>query len=216
MALCSAAISAQGIDPEKVQRLLTLVERHVNDDLLPAAQIALARNGRLVVAQSYGSASDSSLICLFSAGKGVVYAAAWLLFQKGLLAEDELVADIIPEFGHRRKDRVTVQQLFTHTSGFQHAPFAPLQWNSKTDVLGRFSQWRLNWEPGMPAAQSNEITDEILLAFNRPEVRSVGVPGAGGFGEANSPQSFGHNGAGGQLAWVDPATGISLQQYKEL
>ncbi|MGK0284470.1 MAG: CubicO group peptidase (beta-lactamase class C family) [Patiriisocius sp.] len=31
-----------------------------------------------------------------------------------------------------------------------------------------------------------------------------------GFGEANSAQSFGHPGAGGQIAWADPATGISL------
>jgi CubicO group peptidase (beta-lactamase class C family) len=31
-----------------------------------------------------------------------------------------------------------------------------------------------------------------------------------GFGHTNSPQAFGHNGAGGQLAWGDPATGISL------
>jgi CubicO group peptidase (beta-lactamase class C family) len=25
-----------------------------------------------------------------------------------------------------------------------------------------------------------------------------------------SPEAFGHNGAGGQLAWADPATGLSL------
>jgi len=31
-----------------------------------------------------------------------------------------------------------------------------------------------------------------------------------GFGKTNSPLAFGHNGAGGQLAWADPATGLSL------
>ncbi|MCZ6855805.1 MAG: hypothetical protein O7G86_17975, partial [Gammaproteobacteria bacterium] len=31
-----------------------------------------------------------------------------------------------------------------------------------------------------------------------------------GFGKTNSADTFGHNGAGGQLAWADPAPGISL------
>jgi CubicO group peptidase (beta-lactamase class C family) len=31
-----------------------------------------------------------------------------------------------------------------------------------------------------------------------------------GFGRTNSPSAFGHGGAGGQIAWADPATGISF------
>ena len=31
-----------------------------------------------------------------------------------------------------------------------------------------------------------------------------------GFGHTNSPRSFGHTGAGGQVAWADPETGISF------
>jgi CubicO group peptidase (beta-lactamase class C family) len=37
-----------------------------------------------------------------------------------------------------------------------------------------------------------------------------GKAGVRGFGKTNSPQSFGHNGVGGQVAWADPATGISF------
>jgi len=47
--------------------------------------------------------------------------------------------------------------------------------------------------------------------------RALGIVVAGaqhanlrGFGNTGSPRTFGHNGAGGQLAWVDPDTGISL------
>jgi CubicO group peptidase (beta-lactamase class C family) len=50
-----------------------------------------------------------------------------------------------------------------------------------------------------------------------PVNRALGVVIAGdehrnarGFGHTNSPLAFGHGGAGGQIAWADPVTGISL------
>ena len=47
--------------------------------------------------------------------------------------------------------------------------------------------------------------------------RALGVVVAGneqrnfrGFGHSNSPMAFGHGGAGGQIAWADPGTGLSF------
>ncbi|HZY58566.1 MAG TPA: serine hydrolase, partial [Candidatus Binataceae bacterium] len=37
-----------------------------------------------------------------------------------------------------------------------------------------------------------------------------GKSGVRGFGKTNSALAFGHNGVGGQVAWADPATGISF------
>jgi CubicO group peptidase (beta-lactamase class C family) len=136
--------------------------------------------------------------------------------------------------------------------------------------------------PEPPPGGWGEVTPDAILAFNRPEVRAVGVPGGGGiaraaeialfyqplvnggevangkrilkpetiefatkvrttdkhvdpllghpinralavcvagddgqkamrgFGNTVSGRAFGHAGAGGQLAWGDPETGISL------
>ncbi|MEL6984151.1 MAG: serine hydrolase domain-containing protein, partial [Actinomycetota bacterium] len=128
---------------------------------------------------------------------------------------------------------------------------------------------------GVRELPATEVTDDVVLRFNDPETRSVGVPGGGGYARARdlalfyqqllhnpngtwdadiladatgrvrntlpdpggvpanralgvivagddglsnmrglgrtvSPKAFGHNGAGGQLAWADPATGLSL------
>jgi CubicO group peptidase (beta-lactamase class C family) len=54
--------------------------------------------------------------------------------------------------------------------------------------------------------------------FGQSPNRGLGVVIAGddgksnlrGFGRTNSPATFGHGGAGGQIAWGDPATGISI------
>ena len=348
-----AAAREHGLVVDQVDKLLARVRKEVDDGLLPAAQVALAKDGEVVFQASYGSAKDDSLTCIFSATKAVTSAAAWLLMQAGELSEEERVADIIPEFAANEKDQITVAQLFTHTAGFPSAPFAPLEWDDRDARLGRFARWRLNWQPGskfeyhasssmyviaelierrsgmgyrefvrkrvleplglknlfvglpehenaralpcehvgdaltsedykklgVPVPPVTEVTEEAILAFNRPDVRAVGVPGGGGFatagdlalfhqallhgglpgtdelwskdtrqdvrrirsgdltdmmfkrpanralgliisgddsrnfrgfGKTNSPLAFGHNGAGGQLAWADPATGLSL------
>ena len=60
----------------------------------------------------------------------------------------------------------------------------------------------------------NSLPDPMGVPANR----SLGLILAGDDGKSNmrglgrsvSPAAFGHNGAGGQLAWADPATGLSL------
>jgi len=53
--------------------------------------------------------------------------------------------------------------------------------------------------------------------FGQPIMRTLGLCTAGddgatyrGFGKTGSAATFGHNGAGGQLAWADPETGLSF------
>ena len=61
----------------------------------------------------------------------------------------------------------------------------------------------------------NRLTDPW---FKVPANRSLGLILAGddgfsaqrGMGRTVSPLAFGHNGAAGQLAWADPATGLSF------
>ena len=338
---------------QSVDVLLARARREVDEGLLPAAQIALARDGEVQLLETYGDATEDSLFCMFSATKAVTSAAAWLLFQEDLLEEATTVAEVIPEFAENGKDAITVGQLFTHTAGFPYAPFRPLDWVDRNRRLERFAQWRLNWEPGsrfeyhptstmwviaeliervsgkpftefvrqrvteplglgnllvglesdednrraveicfvgealtaedykamgMAVPPETEVNEETILRFNDADVRAVGVPGGGGFagaadlalfyqallhgglggeriwsedmlrsarrirsgdfkdpyfnrlanrglgiiiagddsrsfrgfGKTNSPETFGHNGAGGQLAWVDPESGLSL------
>ncbi len=342
-----------GIDEDKLAALVARARQEVDEGLLPAAQVALAKDGRLVCFETFGAADNNSLFCIFSATKAITSAAAWLLIQEGKLDTSRKVIDVIPEFGSHGKDAVVIEQLFTHTAGFPGAPFRPTDWFDYKRRLGRFEQWTLNWpvgdrfeyhptssmwviaeiierlsgrpydafvreriaeplglpdmwvglpvtehdrvvdcchtgEPltsedyarlGIPEPPVTEVTEEAILSFNRSDIRQVPTPGGGGimsaaelallyqalisgksitgetlwtretlamarkvisqgyvdlltgvpvsralgvvvagdkrrnlrgFGHTNSESAFGHGGAGGQIAWGDPGTGISL------
>src|SRR5262245_58217465 len=136
-----------GIDPAKLEKLYARAQREVDEGIVPSCQLAVARHGKLAALRSFGAASADSLYVIFSCSKAITSAAAWQLLETGKLGLDERVADVIPEFETNGKDVVRVEQLFTHTSGFPHAPSGPRDWASREALRARFARWRLNWEP---------------------------------------------------------------------
>jgi CubicO group peptidase (beta-lactamase class C family) len=145
-----------GVDAEVLEAVFARAMRDVDEGVLPSAQVAVARNGKLAGTRTFGEAvqggdlkpaTDDTLYCIFSCTKVIVAAAVWLLFEEGLLKLDERVADIIPEFGTNGKENVTVEQVMLHTGGFPLAPFAQEEWGDREKLLEAFARWRLNWEP---------------------------------------------------------------------
>lgn len=347
-------VSYEIVDPDEAgirgEALAALVERagrEVQSGLLPSAQWALARDGRIVAKATVGEATDDNRYVIFSCTKGIVGAAIMLLVGEGELNVEQRVAELIPEFGENGKEAVTVEHVLTHTAGF---PQAPLGHHRREDRIAAMAKTWLDWEPGTryqyhpvaahwvlaeiierlsgedyrtyirrrvidrlglrslrvgvpPEEQSDilevrqcgepptveeiralygvdviptSVTDDWLLSLNQSGERALGIPGGGGvskaedlalfyqallhnaggtwkpdvleqftanprnqlpdptfghpinralnyqlaggdgkanyrgFGHTNSPGTFGHDGAGGQIAWADPATGISF------
>ena len=75
------------------------------------------------------------------------------------------------------------------------------------------------WKPDVHADVTTNVRNRLPDPLtNTPANRSLGLILAGddgrshirGMGRTVSPGTFGHNGAGGQLAWGDPATGLSF------
>src|SRR5262245_9269774 len=59
----------------------------------------------------------NSLVCVYSATKGVLAACAHILIEKGLIDIDAPVARYWPEFGRAGKERLPVRYLLTHQAG---------------------------------------------------------------------------------------------------
>lgn len=146
-----------GISSEKLEAVFARAKRDVEDGVLPSAQVAVARKGKLAGIRTYGKvksgeseqpATNETLYTVFSSTKAIIAAAVWTLFEDGKLKLEERVAEIIPEFGSNGKDQITVEQVMLHIGGFPRAPFAAIDWDNRERRLSRFAQWRLNWEPG--------------------------------------------------------------------
>jgi CubicO group peptidase (beta-lactamase class C family) len=74
------------------------------------------------------------------------------------------------------------------------------------------------WDDAVLADATGKVRNTMSDYLKIPANRSLGLIVAGddgkanvrGFGHTVSPRAFGHNGAGGQVAWGDPETGVSF------
>ena len=131
-----------------MHELLDAARADVESGWLPSCQLAVARDGELVVFETFGDATPDTRYCIFSCTKAIVASAMWLLIGDGLLDVKRPVVEIVPEFATNGKDAVTVEQVMLHTSGFPNARMPGLDGGDPTRRRAHFAAWSLEWEPG--------------------------------------------------------------------
>ncbi len=148
---------ALGLDDDAIAKLFEAAEATTSRHPRCAAQVAVARHGRLAAFRSFGRATiggaethatERTLFCMYSCTKAIVASAVWILLQEGRLRLGDRVAEHIPDFGNNGKGTVTVEHLLTHTSGFPDAAFPVSDWLDPRQRLERFASWELAWPPG--------------------------------------------------------------------
>src|SRR5436190_2682617 len=104
-------MTAARCDPAALDRLFERIDRDVELGLLPAAQLALALDGEIIVTHGFGTAGPNTRFCLFSATKPLVAAAVWRLIAAGDLDPARPVVTWFPAFAAQGKDSVTLEQV---------------------------------------------------------------------------------------------------------
>ncbi len=155
--LSSATPSSLGFDVRALERLQELITRHLAEGRYPAAQIAVAREGKLALARSFGDARldptrvparEDSLWLLYSNTKVITACAVWILAEQGALRFTDRVADHVPGFEANGKGDITIVQLLSHQGGFPNADVPKAAWEDHELLRRTVSAFTLEWTPG--------------------------------------------------------------------
>ena len=136
-----------GLDPDALERLRSAVAGDIAKGLHHGAVILVARGGQIGLHEPIGHsdlANDrpaqlADRFFLASVSKSLTAAAALKLIDRGVISFDTRVADVIPEFAVRGKQRVTIYHLLTHTAGTWSGflPPPPHQWGP---IIGNIAE----------------------------------------------------------------------------
>ena len=136
-----------GLDPDALERLRSAVAGDIAKGLHHGAVILVARGGQIGLHEPIGHsdlANDrpaqlDDRFFLASVSKSLTAAAVLKLIDRGVISFDTRVADVIPEFAVRGKQRVTIYHLLTHTAGTWSGflPPPPHQWGP---IIGNIAE----------------------------------------------------------------------------
>jgi len=146
-----------GLDPQPLERLGEIITRHLAEGRYPAAQIAVARRGKLALVQTFGdarldpervAARDDTLWLLYSNTKVITACAVWILMERGALRFTDRVAEHLPGFEQNGKGEITIIQLLTHQGGFPNADVPKEAWQDHDLLRRTVCGFTLEWTPG--------------------------------------------------------------------
>ncbi|PTX64805.1 CubicO group peptidase (beta-lactamase class C family) [Melghirimyces profundicolus] len=133
--------ASAGMKEKPLKAIDPFMEQSVESGVMPGSVVLVARRGTIVKQEAYGHAArykddrgnplehpvpmkEDTIFDLASISKVFTTVAAMKLYEQGKFKLDDPVAKYIPEFAVNGKEKVTIRQLMTHTSGFE--PWIPL------------------------------------------------------------------------------------------
>ena len=191
LAFVATSAAAQQLPPAQVAAIDQLVAKTLAETGVPSAEIAVVRNGKLVLNKAYGKANEglpanpTLPYQIASNSKQFTAMALMLLEDEGKLKLDDHVSRYIP--GISGGDRITLRQLLSHTSGLQD--FWPQDYSfedmesatTPQHIVDKWAKKPLDFEPGTRWQYSNtgyvvagmiaeKVSGQSLLTYLRRKI----------------------------------------------
>jgi CubicO group peptidase (beta-lactamase class C family) len=161
-----------GLDATSLGRLSSAIKDDIAAEKYDGAVFIVARGGKVAIHEAIGFADRASgriartddVFLIFSITKALTAAAVLMQIDRGALSLTTRAADIIPEFGSKGKQRITIAQLMTHTAGLS-AGIPPIPFEMIGDqktMVAAISQMGIEGIPGEKVNYSPMIAHSIL------------------------------------------------------
>jgi D-alanyl-D-alanine carboxypeptidase len=185
-ALIALPAVAQPLTAAQMSDIDGLVTKTLSDTGVPSAEIAIVRDGQLVLNKAYGKANEGLPARpdlpyqIASNSKQFTAMALLLLRDDGKLSLDDPVSKYVP--GITDGDRITIRELLSHTSGLQD--FWPQDYmfsdmtvpTTPQHIVDKWAKKPLDFQPGARWQYSNtgyvvagmiaeKVSGEPLLTF---------------------------------------------------
>jgi CubicO group peptidase (beta-lactamase class C family) len=141
-----------GLDPDRLVKLKRVIEEDTANGLYDGAAFLVARAGTVVMHEAVGHSELASrrqtkpedVFFIMSITKQFTAVRVLMAIEEGKFTLTTPIKDVIPEFGIKGKQNITVAHILTHTSGLN------------TEIPFGFPMDKLGSIEGMVAALSNE------------------------------------------------------------
>ena len=133
-----------GLDPTRLGRVVDGIGADVGAERYDGAVVLVARHGQVALHEAVGFAERASnrraeiddVFHLFSVTKTFTAALVLRCVERGQIQLTTPVAEVIPEFAVKGKQRVTVAQLLSHTGGIPvELPLMPIDQFGDTEAV---------------------------------------------------------------------------------
>jgi CubicO group peptidase (beta-lactamase class C family) len=162
------------LDPDRLLNIRKVIEQDTEKGLYDGAVYIIARNGTIVVHDAVGStdlaknrpAQLDDYFFIMSLTKQMTVVRVMMDIERGKFDLTTPIKDVIPEFGIKGKQNITVWHILTHTSGLNtEIPFTlPIdKLGVMEQVVATLSNERVLYLPGSIMTY-NAITAHALVA----------------------------------------------------